>query len=48
VHIERFARPGAIMIADYTHTTTSGLPGMLAIGAGELDAAIRIIAHRLY
>src|SRR5213080_1065569 len=40
VHIERFARPGAIMIGADSHTTTSGALAMIAIGAGGLDVAI--------
>ncbi len=40
VHIERFARPGGILIGADSHTTTSGALGMIAIGAGGLDVAI--------
>jgi len=40
VHIERFARPGAVLIGADSHTTTSGALGMIAIGAGGLDVAI--------
>src|SRR6266540_1778510 len=40
VHIERFARPGAILIGADSHTTTSGALAMIAIGAGGLDVAI--------
>jgi aconitate hydratase len=40
VHIERFARPGAIMIGADSHTTTSGALAMIAIGVGGLDVAI--------
>ncbi len=40
VHIERFARPGGIMLGADSHTTTSGALGMIAIGVGGLDVAI--------
>ncbi|HKN94491.1 MAG TPA: aconitate hydratase [Thermoleophilaceae bacterium] len=40
VHIERFARPGGILVGADSHTTTSGALGMIAIGAGGLDVAV--------
>lgn len=40
VHIERFARPGEVLIGADSHTTTSGALGMIAIGAGGLDVAV--------
>jgi aconitate hydratase len=40
VHIERFAKPGAILIGADSHTTTSGALGSIAIGVGGLDVAI--------
>jgi aconitate hydratase len=40
VHVERFARPGGILIGADSHTTTSGAVGMIAIGAGGLDVAV--------
>src|SRR6266487_3355476 len=40
VHIERFAKPGAVLIGADSHTTTSGALAMIAIGAGGLDVAI--------
>src|SRR5436853_4774989 len=39
VHIERFAKPGGILVGADSHTTTSGALGMIAIGAGGLDVA---------
>ena len=42
VHIERFARPGALMIGADSHTTTSGCLGMIAIGAGGLEVAVAL------
>ncbi len=40
LHVERFAKPGAVLIGADSHTTTSGALGMIAIGAGGLDVAI--------
>jgi aconitate hydratase len=39
LHIERFARPGQLLIGADSHTTTSGALGMIAIGAGGLEVA---------
>jgi aconitate hydratase len=39
VHLERFARPGEVLIGADSHTTTSGAVGMIAIGAGGLEVA---------
>jgi aconitate hydratase len=39
VHLERFARPGQVLIGADSHTTTSGAVGMVAIGAGGLEVA---------
>src|SRR3989440_3770527 len=40
VHLERFARPGGVLIGADSHTTMAGAVGMLAIGAGGLDVAL--------
>lgn len=40
VHLERFSKPGRILIGTDSHTPTSGGVGMLAIGVGGLDAAV--------
>jgi aconitate hydratase len=40
VHIERFAKPGAVLVGADSHSTTSGALGMIAIGAGGLDVAV--------
>jgi aconitate hydratase len=45
VHIERFARPGAILVGADSHTTTSGALGMIAIGAGGLDVAVAMAGY---
>jgi aconitate hydratase len=45
VHLERFARPGGILVGADSHTTTSGALGMIAIGAGGLDVAVAMAGH---
>src|ERR671916_1235342 len=45
LHVERFARPGAILIGADSHTTTSGAVGSIAIGVGGLDVSL-VLAGR--
>src|ERR671914_948349 len=45
VHIERYARPGKILVGADSHTTTSGALGMIAIGAGGLDVAVAMAGY---
>ena len=45
VSLERFARPGDILIGADSHTTTSGALGMIAVGAGGLDVAVAMAGH---
>jgi len=40
VHLERFSRPGAVLLGADSHTPTSGGMGALAIGVGGLDVAL--------
>src|SRR3954468_13846542 len=40
VHLERFGRPGDVLIGADSHTTTGGALGMVSIGAGGLDVAV--------
>ncbi|MEW6662441.1 MAG: aconitate hydratase [Bacillota bacterium] len=40
VHLERFGIPGQTLLGSDSHTPTCGGLGMLAIGAGGLDAAV--------
>ena len=47
LHLERFGKPGKILIGSDSHTPTGGGLGMLAIGAGGLDVAIGM-ARGLY
>ena len=39
IHLERFARPGQILLGSDSHTPTAGGLGMLAMGCGGLDIA---------
>src|ERR671927_125677 len=45
VHIERYAKPGGILVGADSHTTTSGALGMVAIGAGGLDVAVAMAGY---
>src|SRR2546421_5058841 len=40
LHLERFARPGLVLVGADSHTTMAGAVGMLAIGAGGLEVAM--------
>ncbi|MDQ3966568.1 MAG: aconitate hydratase, partial [Actinomycetota bacterium] len=40
LHVERFAKPGAILIGADSHTTSSGAVGSIAIGVGGLDVSL--------
>ncbi|MDP8236255.1 MAG: aconitate hydratase [Candidatus Erginobacter occultus] len=39
VHLERFGKPGAVLLGSDSHTPTGGGLGMLAIGVGGLEIA---------
>jgi len=45
VHLERYGRPGDVLIGADSHTTTGGALGMLSIGAGGLDVAVVMGGH---
>ncbi|MEA2478578.1 MAG: aconitate hydratase [Thermoleophilaceae bacterium] len=45
VHLERFAKPGGILVGADSHTPTSGALGMIAIGAGGLDVAVAMAGY---
>src|ERR671925_702588 len=47
LHLERFARPGELLVGADSHTTMAGALGMLAIGAGGLDVAVAMAGHGL-
>lgn len=40
VHLERFSKPGIVLIGSDSHTPTSGGLGAISIGAGGLDVAV--------
>jgi aconitate hydratase len=45
ISLERFGKPGQIMVGADSHTTTGGALGMIAIGAGGLDVAVAMAGH---
>jgi aconitate hydratase len=45
VHVERFARPGTLMIGSDSHTPTSGAVGAIAIGSGGVDIAVALAGY---
>src|SRR4029079_6231756 len=47
LHIERFARPGQLLVGADSHTTTSGALGMFAVGAGGLEVACALAGSPL-
>jgi aconitate hydratase len=40
IHLERYARPGHVLVGADSHSTTAGGLGMLAIGAGATEVAV--------
>jgi aconitate hydratase len=40
VHLERYARPGEVLLGADSHSTMAGAVGMFATGAGGLDVAV--------
>jgi aconitate hydratase len=40
LHLERFGRPGQVLLGADSHTTMAGALGMLAIGAGATEVAL--------
>ncbi len=48
VHLERFSRPGQILLGSDSHTPTCGGAGMIAIGAGGLDVAVAMAGRPFY
>lgn len=48
VHLERFSRPGEVLIGSDSHTPTCGAAGMIAIGAGGLNVAVAMAGGTFY
>ncbi len=48
VHLERFSRPGQVLIGGDSHTPTCGGVAMLAMGAGGLDVAAAMKTGRYF
>ncbi|TFG29180.1 MAG: aconitate hydratase [Promethearchaeota archaeon] len=48
VYLERFARPGKVLLGSDSHTPTAGGMGMIGIGAGGLDVAIAMAGGPFY
>ena len=47
-HMQRFGKPGAMLVGCDSHTAAAGSLGMLAFGAGGLDVALAMIGEPLY
>ena len=45
VHLERFAKPGELLVGADSHSTMAGAVGMFAVGAGGLDVAVAMAGH---
>ena len=48
LHLERFAKPGQVLIGSDSHTPTCGGLGTLSIGAGGLDVAVAMAKGYYY
>jgi aconitate hydratase len=45
VHLERFAKPGELLVGADSHSTMAGALGMFAVGAGGLDVAVALAGY---
>ena len=45
IHLERFGRPGELLLGADSHTTMAGALGMLATGAGGLEVAVAMAGY---
>ncbi|HZC84938.1 MAG TPA: aconitate hydratase, partial [Rubrobacter sp.] len=45
VHLERFAKPGKLLVGADSHSTMAGAASMFAIGAGGLDVAVAMAGY---
>lgn len=48
VHLERFARPGGVLVGSDSHCCNGGAMGMFALGAGGLDITQALATGRFY
>jgi len=48
IHLERFAKPGEILLGSDSHTPNAGAMGMIAIGVGGLDVALAMAGEPYY
>ena len=48
VHLERFAKPGQVLLGSDSHTPNVGAMGMVAIGVGGLDVALAMAGEPYY
>ncbi|HXX33374.1 MAG TPA: aconitate hydratase [Thermodesulfobacteriota bacterium] len=48
VHLERFAKPGQVLLGSDSHTPNAGALGMIAIGVGGLDVALAMAGEPYY
>src|ERR671933_1441185 len=44
-HLERFAKPGEVLVGADSHSTMAGAVGMFAVGAGGLDVAVAMAGY---
>ena len=47
-HMQRFGKPGCLLIGCDSHTSAAGSLGMFAVGAGGLDVAMALIGEPFY
>src|SRR5215211_3482462 len=45
IHLERFAKPGQVLLGADSHSTMGGAAGMFAVGAGGLDVAVAMAGY---
>jgi aconitate hydratase len=45
VHLERFAKPGELLVGADSHSTMAGAASMFAVGAGGLDVAVALAGY---
>jgi aconitate hydratase len=45
IHLERFTKPGELLLGADSHTSTAGATAMFATGAGGLEVAVAMAGH---